>query len=87
MRLNLQWKAGGMMDSPSEHLDEPFEDTDLESGELSGGRTYGKSKVDCICPGCGGIHVMKIHWIGRGVPRKFCQNCKDRETPLDDDDY
>jgi hypothetical protein len=29
---------------------------------------------------------MKMRWIGRGVPRKFCQSCRDREPPLDGQD-
>jgi hypothetical protein len=29
---------------------------------------------------------MKMRWVGRGVPRKFCHSCRDRETPLDGDD-
>ena len=35
-----------------------------------------KSKVKCICPMCGKKHTMNIYWIGRGAPRKYCQNCK-----------
>ena len=35
-----------------------------------------KSKVECICPMCGQKHIMNIYWIGRGSPRKYCQNCK-----------
>lgn len=66
------------------HEEEPLEDADLEFDELSEVEGFGKSKVECLCPGCGKMHVMKMHWIGRGVPRKFCQSCRDRETPLDD---
>jgi hypothetical protein len=42
-----------------------------------------KSEVECICPGCRKRHKLNFHWIGRGIPRKFCQNCRNRETPLD----
>jgi phage FluMu protein Com len=28
--------------------------------------------VDCKCPTCGRIHVMRIKWEGRGMPRKYC---------------
>ena len=66
------------------HKKEPLEDVDPDFDEWSGGGAPGKSKVMCICPGCGKTHVMKMRWIGRGVPRKFCQSCRDRETPLDD---
>ena len=45
--------------------------------------TFNKSKVECICPNCGKRHIMNIRWIGRGVPRKFCQSCRDRETSSD----
>jgi len=45
--------------------------------------SFNKSKVECICPNCGKRHTMNIRWIGRGVPRKFCQSCRDRETSSD----
>jgi hypothetical protein len=35
-----------------------------------------KTKVECICPKCGQKHQMYFHWIGRGVPRKYCPACK-----------
>ena len=35
-----------------------------------------KVTVVCICPKCGQTHSMRFHWIGRGTPRKFCQQCK-----------
>jgi transposase-like protein len=63
---------------------EPLEDADQEPGEAFEDWSLAKSKVDCICPGCGKMHVTKMRWTGRGVPRKFCQSCRDRETPLDD---
>jgi len=65
---------------------EPIEDLDLELDRVSESEGFSKSKVECICPGCGKMHIMKMCWIGRGVPRKFCQRCRDRETPLDDED-
>jgi hypothetical protein len=64
---------------------EPLEDADPGLDEEGGGFVFAKSRIECICPGCGKMHIMKMNWIGRGVPRKFCQNCRDRETPLDDD--
>jgi transposase-like protein len=66
-------------------IKEPLEDGDQELGEASEGESFAKSKVECICPGCGRMHIMKMRWIGRGVPRKFCQSCRERETPLDED--
>ena len=35
-----------------------------------------KKKVECICPKCGQKHKMTFHWIGRGIPRKYCPPCK-----------
>jgi transposase-like protein len=64
-----------------EHLE--VEDGDPESDEEI--ESFAKSKVECVCPGCGKMHVLKMRWIGRGIPRKFCHNCRDRETPLDDE--
>jgi transposase-like protein len=65
---------------------QPLEDADHEFDESSELEGFGKSKVECICPGCGKMHAMKIRWIGRGVPRKFCESCRHRETALDDED-
>ena len=31
--------------------------------------------TECLCPKCGLVHKMKIKWIGRGIPRKFCEKC------------
>jgi len=69
-----------------EKANQPLEDADHGFDELSEITGFGKSKVECICPGCGKMHVMKIRWIGRGVPRKFCESCRNRETSLDDED-
>jgi hypothetical protein len=32
--------------------------------------------VDCKCPKCGKIHRVTMFWTGRGVPRKYCPQCK-----------
>jgi hypothetical protein len=66
-------------------IKEPLEDADHDFDEVSEDDGFGKSKVECICPGCGKMHIMKMQWIGRGVPRKFCESCRGRETPLDED--
>jgi hypothetical protein len=29
-----------------------------------------------LCPKCGNLHVVRLNWIGRGVPRVYCGNCK-----------
>lgn len=70
----------------AERKKRPLEDIDQELDEDSGMERFSKSKVECVCPGCGKVHVMKMKWIGRGVPRKFCQSCRDRETPLENED-
>lgn len=47
-----------------------------EPDEFSDDVNYDKMKVECICPKCGSRHMMNFHWIGRGIPRKFCPPCK-----------
>ncbi|MBC8394408.1 MAG: hypothetical protein H8E17_17800 [Deltaproteobacteria bacterium] len=37
---------------------------------------FDSTQVECLCPKCGAAHVMKLLWIGRGTPRKFCPSCK-----------
>lgn len=72
-------------DMLQEKAEQPLEDADHEFDELSEVEGFGKPKIECICPGCGKLHAMKIRWIGRGIPRKFCESCRNRETPLDDE--
>ena len=36
---------------------------------------YGK-KTLCKCPKCQGKHHLRMRYIGRGVPWKFCDACK-----------
>lgn len=67
-------------------IKEPLEDADSEPDQAPKYIGLGKSQMECICPGCGKMHIMKMRWIGRGVPRKFCESCRNRETPLDGDD-
>jgi transposase-like protein len=78
--------APRITDIVTKHIKAPLEDVDQETDQVSEMVEFAKSKVECICPGCGKMHIMKMRWIGRGVPRKFCQSCRDRETPLDEDD-
>ena len=33
-------------------------------------------ETECLCPKCRTIHIKKMNWIGRGIPRKFCPNCE-----------
>jgi len=68
------------------NIKESLEDADPEHDQVSEVEDFGKSKVECICPGCGKMHIMKMRWIGRGVPRKFCLSCRDRGTLLNEDD-
>jgi len=55
----------------TETMQENYNDAD------SGGEDWKKLEIECICPKCGKNHMMSIHWIGRGMPRKFCNNCRD----------
>jgi len=32
--------------------------------------------VECICPKCRTRHHIYLNWMGRGVPRKFCNSCR-----------
>jgi transposase-like protein len=44
----------------------------------SRGVTSEQQITECLCPKCGSVHRMKIKWIGRGIPRKFCEKCKSK---------
>jgi Zn ribbon nucleic-acid-binding protein len=35
----------------------------------------GERMTPCVCPRCNTQHRLKMRWIGRGVPRKFCHAC------------
>jgi hypothetical protein len=39
-----------------------------------------KKLTECICPNCKKEHKIKIHWIGRGVPKIYCKKCKDHAS-------
>lgn len=36
----------------------------------------------CFCPICQEFHEVKMNWTGRGVPRKFCLNCRHSQPRL-----
>ena len=36
---------------------------------------YGPQTL-CNCPRCKRDHTMRIKFIGRGTPRKYCPNCQ-----------
>ncbi len=38
----------------------------------------------CLCPLCRQEHELKLHWIGRGIPRKYCSECLDLLDGLKD---
>lgn len=42
--------------------------------------------TDCICPKCGQTYQRRIEWVGNGVPRKFCVNCKRLIKEFSDDE-
>ena len=47
----------------------------------------GKYFVECICPKCSVRHQYYMMWTGRGVPRKYCGNCKPIVSGLDETAY
>ncbi len=49
--------------------------SDMDDGDESYEFNH-KTVVECLCPCCGKKHLMNFHWIGRGVPRKFCKSCR-----------
>ena len=49
---------------------------DNDSAELEEESRITKTKVDCICPKCGKLHRLNFYWTGKGIPRKYCQGCK-----------
>jgi len=49
---------------------------DLDDLEYDDKSYNPKMKVECICPKCGQRHILAFHWIGRGIPRKYCPSCK-----------
>lgn len=48
----------------------------IDTGDFDEIYYDGKKKVECLCPKCGQKHKMTFHWIGRGMPRKYCALCK-----------
>lgn len=47
-------------------------------------RRNGKGFVRCICPKCSVHHSVYMLWTGRGIPRKYCSNCKPLIAGYDD---
>ena len=43
-----------------------------------------KCFVRCICPKCADHHNVYMLWTGRGIPRKYCCNCKPLVAGYDD---
>jgi transposase-like protein len=77
--------AGYKPDIFTEHFAGPSDDEAVqELDALSDASRSVKSRMNCVCPGCGKMHIMQIRWIGRGVPRKFCQGCRERERTFND---
>lgn len=44
----------------------------------------GKGFVRCTCPKCSIHHSVYMLWTGRGMPRKYCPNCKPLIAGYDD---
>lgn len=40
-----------------------------------------------ICPHCGVKHHAYLQWGGRGIPRIFCPECRDRITRMNSEEY
>jgi len=36
----------------------------------------GEEMTTCWCPKCETFHKIRMHWIGRGIPRIYCSCCK-----------
>lgn len=47
-------------------------------------RINGKHFVRCVCPKCDSRHSVYMLWTGRGVPRKYCTNCRPLISSYDD---
>jgi len=48
-------------------------------------KTSNKSvKMTCLCPMCGlnYLRKKKLFWSGRGIPRKFCEECQKKVNYL-----
>ena len=43
----------------------------------------GARKWTCLCPRCETSHTQKIIWIGRGVPRIMCTQCRNTDEYRD----
>jgi hypothetical protein len=43
--------------------------------QQEGFRSYEQSTL-CKCPRCEKLHKMRIHWVGNGIPRKYCTPCR-----------
>ena len=56
----------------------PVNDDILATDEMFGEEpgSLPKVEVECICPKCRQRFVLKMCWIGRGTPRKYCAACK-----------
>lgn len=42
--------------------------------------TRGESMTEAKCPICGIVHKIWMNWQGRGVPRKYCKVCLQRDA-------
>jgi transposase-like protein len=42
-------------------------------------------EIECKCPKCEVLHVKKVNWAGRGVPRIACSKCSPTFREFSDD--
>lgn len=54
-----------------------------ESADCDESDDFEKRDVACVCPKCSESHPIKMHWIGRGTPRKFCQCFRNTRYDID----
>ena len=43
--------------------------------------------IECICPKCGENHKMKLFWVGKSKPRKFCPKCSNQIAGINAIEY
>lgn len=44
-------------------------------------RFIGQKTWECVCPKCRKTHTLMFDFTGRGIPRKYCHQCKNFVIP------
>ena len=42
-------------------------------------------RIECKCPRCGKIHKKLLFWVGKTMPRKYCDSCNQKTNTYDQD--